>query len=47
MNKKSIIERKIHEEKAHKIISELALKTIDEQTLISIVNIDKNFYNKI
>lgn len=41
-SKKAIIEKKIHEEKAFKIVSQLALETIDEKTLISIV--EKLFY---
>ena len=38
-SKKAIIEKKLHEEKAFKIVSQLALETVDEKTLISIVNI--------
>ncbi len=36
-SKKAIIDKKIHEEKAFKIVSQLALETVDEKVLISIV----------
>ena len=39
MEKRNLVEKKIHEEKAYKIVSDLAVKTIDEITLISIVTI--------
>ena len=44
-SKKAIIEKKLHEEKAFKIVSQLALETVDEQTLISIVNAVNFFLN--
>lgn len=47
-SKKAIIDKKIHEEKAFKIVSQLALETVDEKVLISIVKyIDPNHYEEI
>lgn len=40
-SKKAIIEKKIHEEKAFKIVSQLALETVDENFLLTIVTICK------
>ena len=39
MDKKNVVEKKIHEEKAHKIVTRLAVETIDTEVLISIVRI--------
>ena len=40
-SKKAIIEKKIHEEKAFKIVSQLALETVNENFLLTIVTICK------
>ena len=48
MDKKSVVERKIHEEKAHKIVTKLAIETVEEQTLLSIVRfIEPYHYEEI
>ncbi len=36
---KSIIEKKIHQEKAHKIVTKLALETVTSECLISLVTL--------
>lgn len=48
MDKKSLIEKKIHEEKAHKIVTRLAVETINEEALIAIVKyIEPYHYEEI
>lgn len=48
MDKKSFVEKKIHEEKAHKILTRLAVETINEESLISIVKyIEPYHYEEI
>lgn len=48
MDKKDVIEKKIYEEKVHKIITRLAIETIDEDTLISLVKyIEPYHYEEI
>ena len=34
-----MIDKKIHEEKAHKIVSRMAVETVDQETLKSMVNL--------
>lgn len=47
-NKKSIVEKKIHEEKAFKIVHRLAIETIDSETLTTIVKyIEPYHYEEI
>ncbi len=45
MEKRNLVEKKIYEEKAFKIVTDLAVKTIDENTLISIVTKKYLFYS--
>lgn len=48
MDKKSVVERKIHEEKAHRIVIKLAIETVDETTLLSIIRfIEPYHYEEI
>jgi len=39
MEKRNLVEKKIYEEKAYRIVADLAIKTIDETALTSIVTI--------
>ncbi len=43
MEKRNLVEKKIYEEKAYRIVADLAVKTIDETALTSIVTIHKGF----
>lgn len=48
MDKKNVVEKKIHEEKAHKIVTRLAVETIDTEVLISIIKyIEPYHYEEI
>ena len=48
MEKRNLVEKKIHEEKAYKIVSDLAVETIDEKDLISLVKyIEPYHYEEI
>ena len=48
MDKKSVVEKKIYEEKAHKIVTRLAVESVSEESLISIVKyIEPYHYEEI
>lgn len=48
MDKKNLVEKKIHEEKAHKIVTRLAVETVDPETLLSIAKyIEPYHYEEI